>query len=159
VAQEETFMQSLTRTKDVTVGLIGMAFGAVFLYQAYGMSYPSKVFPVAVCVMIILLNAVIVLREILWSRAIKNEVAAFLPSFRAIVVMVTAVVYVGLINFLGFYFSSFFCILFISMVTTNDPVTVRSLVVTVLADVVFLAVVYLVFSYTLNSTVPTGLFI
>jgi len=152
-------MQSLTRTKDVTVGLIGMAFGVVFLYQAYGMSYPSKVFPVAVCVMIILLNAVIVLRGILWPGAIKNEVASFFPSFRAIVVMVTAVVYVGLINFLGFYFSSFFCILFISMVTTNDPVTVRSLVVTVLADVVFLTVVYLVFSYTLNSTVPTGLFI
>lgn len=152
-------MQSSMRSKDVKIGLVGMAFGGVFLYQAYGISYPSKVFPIVVCVMIILLNALIVAREILWPGAANKEVLSFIPSFRAIVVMVTAVVYAGLINFLGFYVSSFVCILFISVVTTSEPLTARSLLMTAIADLVFLACVYVIFSYTLQSTVPSGLFV
>lgn len=152
-------MQSSARTKDVVLGVIGMTFGGVFLAQAYGMTYPSKVFPLVVCSMIIIVNALIALRAVFMPGLLTKESTRFLPSFRSIIVMVTAVIYIGLIPFLGFYASSFLCILFISVVTTNEPVTKRSLMLTVVADVIFMIVVYIIFSYTLQSTIPHGILI
>lgn len=149
-------MQSTIRTRDITVGIAGLAIAALLGHEAYGMSYPSKVFPLVICVAIFFLSMLIALRAAFRSGTLSCQEARFMPSFRSLFVVATAVVYVWLINVLGFYVSSFLCIIIVSIITESESFTKKMLLKTTIATCIFLGMVYVIFSYLFNTTISGG---
>jgi putative tricarboxylic transport membrane protein len=150
-------MESSNRIRDIAVGTIGMLIGLGLSYEAYGMSYPSKVFPLVVSLSIVTLCALIALLAIAFPGALSTKRASFLPSLRSFIVIATALIYVVMIQTVGFYVSSFICVLFLSVITETQPFNGRSLAKTAMATGVFLLGVYLIFSYLLRAPIPEGM--
>lgn len=146
----------LRLSAEFTLGLGGIAFGYVFLRQAESLSYPSKVYPVFVALLVLGISALIAIRAITRSKSIKADI---LDSFtiNTFFVMVTVILYTVSVSIIGFYVSSFICILVLSIITAQVRTTGRSLLNTFIASIVFLGSVYFIFSYLLNSSISRGL--
>lgn len=146
----------LRLSSEFILGMGGTAFGFVFLRQADSLSYPSKVYPIFVAFLVLAVSALIMLRAIIRSKSIKVEnVDSFTTN--TFFVMATVVLYTISVSILGFYVSSFVCILVLSIITSQVRTTGRSLLNTVIASIVFLGSVYFIFSYLLNSSISRGL--
>ena len=150
-------MHPAARRRDLILGLVGIMTGTGFGYAANALTYPSKVFPLAVCIAIVVLCALIALRALFWPAGPRTENTRFLPSIRSFLVVVTAVSYVWTIPILGFYVSSFICIMVISILTETETLQPAILLRSALAATIFLAVIYAVFSHGFNSTISGGI--
>lgn len=143
----------MSKHKELLVGLIATVSGFLLAYESAGMDYPSKTFPLMVSSLITLFG-VILTGMALWRRA--SSTTRFWPGLHTLAVIACAVVYTVIIEPVGFYLSSFLCILVLSILTATSKVTLRSLGLTVISSLVFLGAIWLLFSYVLQSTIPTG---
>ncbi|MBW3097193.1 tripartite tricarboxylate transporter TctB family protein [Pseudohoeflea coraliihabitans] len=150
-------MSSSRLHKDAALGGFGVLIGAGLALEANRLGYPSKVFPLLVSITILLLSALIGLRAILQSRRFERPQERFLPTFRTFYVAFVAIIYVLLVEVIGFYPSSFLCVIIISILTDKKNISRNVLLKTACAAVVFLAAIYLIFSYGFGSTISDGM--
>ncbi len=142
------------KNRDFLVSVMAIVCGALLFNEAMGMTYPSKSFPVAVSGFIIFMGVLLLACSLYKQRVYTTS---FWPSIWTLAVIACAVIYVIAIHFVGFYVSSFICIQILSLITSTHKATGRTMVVTALASVVFLGLIWLVFSYFLHSTIPSGM--
>lgn len=150
---------NILRRRDLGFGLFSFAAGIFLFVESFGMTFPSKTFPLGVSACIIVLGALILGKALMFPAAYEGKEAAEAPSRNTVLMMISALIYVSLIPVLGFYTSSFLCIIVMSLLNTHDGASARSVVMTILSGVIFLGLVYLMFSYILQSTIPKGMFI
>ncbi len=142
---------------DFYLGVFGTVFGAAFLYQSETLMYPSKVFPIFISVAIIAISILITAQGIITSPQYKKTGGIFSGLGKPSIVIVIASIYVLSIRHVGFYVASFLCIMVLSIIATRDRQTPASLGSTVIASLVYLGCVYLVFSFLLRSSIPSGM--
>lgn len=142
---------------EFVLGLAGVAFGYAFLRQAERLMYPSNVYPIFIAFLIMGISVLIALRGLL--RRQSSSITEISDPFTSttFVVMASVVAYTASVTLIGFYVSSFFCILFLSVVTAKARPTWRSFTNTIIAAFVFLGAVYFIFSFTLRSSISQGL--
>lgn len=78
-------------------------------------------------------------------------------SIYELLLMVVLVASVALITKLGFYATAFIAVLIISMLTSKEKLTVKSMLTTVTYSVVVCVATYFIFSVLLKMNVPTGI--
>lgn len=142
---------------EVFLGFAGLAFGYAFLRQAERLMYPSNVYPVFIAFLIMGISVLIALRGLLRPPGSKTSEISDPFTSNTFVVMATVIAYTTSVTVIGFYVSSFFCILFLSVVTARARPTRRSFTNSIVAAFVFLGAVYFIFSYTLRSSISQGL--
>lgn len=142
---------------DFYLGVFGTVFGAAFLYQSETLMYPSKVFPVFISIAIIAISILITAQGIITSSQYKKTGGIFSGLGKPAIVTGIAAIYVMSIGHVGFYVASFVCIMVLSIITTRDRLTFASFGSTVIASLVYLGCVYLVFTYALGSSIPSGM--
>ena len=149
-------MNTTMRTRDKVLGAVGVLVAAGLGLEANKLGYPSKVFPLLVSFAILTLSALIGIRAIVQQSGPSGTDGRFLPSFRSFVVIGVVLAYVVSIELIGFYVSSFVCVVVISLVTEKDKTSLYSVIRTTIATSIFLLFVYLIFSYGFKSTISSG---
>lgn len=145
------------RKRDIGLGLIGVSGSAVLLAESMGMTFPSKTFPVGVSACMIVLSLLVLGRAVFFPGTYEGKRAEAFASWQTLLMIAGAALYVSLITVLGFYTSSMLCIIFLSLLNAHEGVSARSLIKTILSGLIFLGLVYVIFSYSLQSTIPRGM--
>ncbi len=133
--------------QDIALGLIFVGLGIAAAWIATSYSGAGGIYPMVLGVILTLLGAAVAL------RAIRKGSDAARPLVDAPVKMITAVaiaaIYVALVVPLGFYTSSF-----LLMLALPIALGFRHCVYALIVALVFITVVYLVFSVLLERPLP-----
>lgn len=137
----------MERRQDIALGLIFVGLGIAAAWMATSYSGAGGTYPMVLGVILTLLGAAVAL------RAIRKGSDAARPLIDAPVKMITAVaiaaIYVALVVPLGFYTSSF-----LLMLALPIALGFRQGVYALIVALVFMTVVYLVFSVLLEKPLP-----
>jgi len=137
----------MERRQDIALGLIFVGFGIAAAWMATSYSGAGGTYPMVLGVILTLLGGTVALRAV---RKGSNEarVLADTPA-KMITAVGIAAIYVALVVPLGFYTSSFLLMLAL-------PITLgfRQGVYALIVALVFMTVVYLVFSVLLEKPLP-----
>lgn len=147
----------LRLSAELILGLVGMVFGYAFFRQADNIVYPSKVYPIFVSFLVMAISLAITLMALSRSKDFEPEIQDSF-TMNTFLVMISVIIYTIAVNIVGFYVSSFVCILFLSVITAQNRATGRSYINTIIASLIFLGTVYFIFSYLLNSSISRGYF-
>jgi hypothetical protein len=137
--------------------------GVLFIIMTGDLDYPSNVFPYLISICILVFTTVILFSRVI---AVPKEIAQESPQgqpkiavFRVIFMAVFCILYVVLIPYAGFYFTSAIFLLTLFLCADPKNFSFRLLMNAAGLTIVVLLIVYLVFSYALNVPIPKGLFI
>lgn len=137
----------MERRQDIALGLTFVGLGIAAAWIATSYSGAGGIYPMVLGVILTLLGAAVAL------RAIRKGSDAAHPLIDAPVKMITAVaiaaIYVALVVPLGFYTSSF-----LLMLALPIALGFRQGVYALIVALVFMTVVYLVFSVLLEKPLP-----
>ncbi len=147
--------------KDLFAGIFGLAFGGLLLYESIQLSYPSKAFPLLISSSTVVFSLLILIFSVLKRnvKVVPSENDGILPSRLTIYIIISAIIYILLIDLLGFYSSSFFCIIFVSSILSPNHLKIKPFIFTCLSSFIFLFFVYIIFSFWIKTSIPDGILI
>lgn len=137
----------MERRQDIALGLIFVGFGIAAAWMATSYSGAGGIYPMVLGVILTLLGGTVVLRAV---RKGSNEARVPVDAPAKMITAVgIAAVYVALVVPLGFYTSSF-----LLMLALPIALGFRQDVYALIVALVFMTVVYLVFSVLLEKPLP-----
>ncbi|MCB2215729.1 MAG: tripartite tricarboxylate transporter TctB family protein [Desulfobulbaceae bacterium] len=147
--------------KDLFAGIFGLAFGGILLYESIQLSYPSKTFPLLISTVTVVFSLSILIFTILSrnSKVFSGNTDGIIPSRLTIYIIISSIIYISMIDILGFYSSSFFCIIFLSSMLSNKKLEIKTFIFSCLSSFIFLFFVYIIFSLFIKVSIPDGILI
>lgn len=137
----------MERRQDIAIGLIFVGLGIAAAWMATSYSGAGGTYPMVLGVILTLLGGTVALRAIRkGSTAARSLVDAPVKMITAVAI---AAIYVALVVPLGFYTSSF-----LLMLALPIALGFRQGVYALIVALVFMTVVYLVFSVLLEKPLP-----
>ncbi|MCB8838155.1 tripartite tricarboxylate transporter TctB family protein [Aurantimonas sp. VKM B-3413] len=146
------------------VAVLFIALGVLLITQTGRMTPMGSVFPITISVAMIVLSAVLVLRNVIigfrgTEAAKEDDGAAERGSMaRRILFLVVMAAWVALIPFLGFFVASLLAFFAIMAIATHERVTMRELAILTAVGVAILLAFYLLMANVLLIPMPRGLF-
>ncbi len=152
---------NLSMNKDLFAGIFGLAFGGILLYESIKLSYPSKAFPLLISSSTVVFSLLILVFAILKRNAKVNtgKTDGIVPSRLTLYIIISSIIYISIIDILGFYSSSFFCIIFVSSILSPKYLKIKTFIFTCLSSFIFLFFVYIIFSFWIKTSIPGGILI
>ena len=146
------------------VAILFIALGVLLITQTGRMTPMGSVFPITISVAMIVLSAILVLRNVVLGfrgagRA-KDEVG-FTDNgstVRRILFLIAMGAWVALIPVLGFFVASLLAFFAIMAIATHERATMRELAILVAVGVVILLAFYLLMANVLLIPMPRGMF-
>ncbi|MDD9720838.1 tripartite tricarboxylate transporter TctB family protein [Sulfitobacter sp. PR48] len=137
----------MEKRQDIALGLLFAAFGIAAAWMATGYTGASGNYPMVLGLLLALLGGAVTVRAV---RATRNEVRALVDApAQMIIAAVIATIYVALVVPLGFYTASF-----LLMLALPAALGFRQAVYALIVALVFMALIYLVFSVLLEKPLP-----
>lgn len=137
----------MERRQDIVLGLIFVGLGIAAAWMSTAYSGAGGIYPMVLGIILTLLGGTVSLRAVrAGSTANRTLIDAPTKMFTAVVI---AVIYVALVVPLGFYSSSF-----LLMLALPIALGFRQAIYALIVALVFMIVVYLVFSVLLEKPLP-----
>ncbi len=148
---------------DVGAAIV-VLLSAVVIYSALHVrDHLSALFPVATLLAMGVLSVILLVQGVISLRKKEGAEKAATPAYpfpRILLALVLIVIYLYLLNYLGFYLSSFvFYLIFISILMLSSKLLFERIHIRVVVSVLFVVILYLLFNVLLKVSAPTGLVI
>ncbi len=137
----------MEQRQDIVLGLVFMGLGIAAAWMATSYTGAGGTYPMVLGIILTLLGATVALRAIR-AGSVSERVLIDAPS-KMITATVIAAIYVALVVPLGFYTSSF-----LLMLALPRALGFRQGVYALIVALVFMAIVFLVFSVVLEKPLP-----
>ena len=130
---------------------------ALLFFFGQDLSYPSNVFPYAILLLMTITSTIILIRTYTGRNQEENkeESSSEIEYAKIIFVMVISLIYVSLINYLGFYVSSFLYVTVLLFKLQEEDNKLRKKLITSISYSIFLCIfVYVAFDMFLRVPLP-----
>lgn len=144
--------------KDLVVSLVVLA-GTIIVYVSLRwMEEPqSVVFPRVILTIMAILTVLLIIQTLLLKKKPGSGKGKPYPFGRAFVCFALIVVYLMVMESLGFYFSSFLFFVVVTFILGRSDLTLRKGAIRVGVSMVFMAVLFVLFNKLLMVQTPRGL--
>lgn len=146
-------------TKDILVGAICLV-GSILLFFSLEWIPDERaaLFPKVILVIMITLSIFLLIYTVIIGRIPKQE-GPPIPWVRLSVLFVFILVYLSVMENLGFYVSGFLYLLSVTLVLEAKDITTKKAVTRVLVSGVFMVVMFVLFKMILRVQTPAGILI
>ncbi|MEX0351307.1 MAG: tripartite tricarboxylate transporter TctB family protein [Paracoccaceae bacterium] len=139
----------MEQRQDIVLGLIFMGLGVVAAWIATSYTGASGIYPMVLSIILALLGATVVLKAVRAGTTSERKLVD--GPAQMLVTIVIGIVYVALIVPLGFYPASF-----LLMLALPIALGFRRGLYALIVALVFMGIIYLVFSLLLEKPLPRG---
>jgi putative tricarboxylic transport membrane protein len=151
-------MKAATKEWLCIAGMLGV--NAFFFFQLPDKSEQgSNLFPGLMMFLMLGLTLIKAVAELRFPKSDSGEKQEPFPLVRVLVVIVAAILYIAVIETLGFYFSSFLFFFLTTVAVQTTPRTPRALAVRMGIAFGFVFFLYALFSLLLQVQIPKGIVI
>ncbi len=150
-------LPSETKIIDIFLGSGCLIIASIFIYQSYGLTYPSITFPLFTAYAMGILSLVILFKGLTLTIKSKQYFDITVTNIKnVLIICFTSVAYVISINKLGFYVSSFTFIMAISILLSRKRITTSKILLGLATSSIFLLIIHTIFGYFLRTIIPSG---
>lgn len=146
-------------TKDILVGAICLV-GSILLFFSLEWIPDERaaLFPKVILVIMIALSIFLLIYTVIIGRIPKKE-GPPIPWVRLSVLFVFILVYLSVMENVGFYVSGFLYLLSVTLALDAKEITTQKAVTRVIVSAVFMVVMFVLFKMILKVQTPTGILI
>lgn len=151
------------RTADRITAVVMIAIAGAFLFERR-LRYPANVFPNIAIVLLVSCSLIIFIRT--FTKGVntegteKSEEKKDGPSKKVLFLMIGSFIYLGVMNFLGFYVASFiFLVILAYLLQDLSTPKKKRLLGSLLMSIIMIVLVFLLFRIFLKVPTPQGFLI
>jgi putative tricarboxylic transport membrane protein len=146
-------------TKDIVVGAVCL-IGSILLFFSLEWIPDERaaLFPKVILVIMITLSIFLLIYTFIIGKMPQEE-GPPIPWMRLIVLFAFIIVYLSVMENLGFYVSGFLYLLAVTLTLDAKEITAKKAVTRVVVSGVFMAVMFVLFKIILKVQTPTGILI